>query len=178
MNDSRGHHDELCKRTIATVVTAGDAEYLSAVAQVHVTAPTVAAFAAIHSGIESDAVAFREAIYAGADFGNCPRGFVTHHQRRYAPSGRAVITVNVAAANSTRRHTDQNFVAIGRWNRQVGDLELAVLREEKSFHLSIQECVMADRSQLRPVRSRIYLTRLLADHDGHCEAGSLSFAPR
>jgi len=49
--------------------------------------------------------------------------------------------MNVAATDSTGRHAHQNFVASGLWNRNVGDFEMAVLREEKSFHLGSSEIV-------------------------------------
>jgi hypothetical protein len=49
--------------------------------------------------------------------------------------------MNVATTDSTRRHAHQKFVASWRWNGNVGDFELAVLREEKSFHLKSRETV-------------------------------------
>src|SRR5438105_12939599 len=79
MDNARGHNDKFRKSAIAAVVTAGNPEYLPPIAQVYVPAPAVAALAAIHSGIKSDAVAFGKAICARAGFGNCPGGFVTHH---------------------------------------------------------------------------------------------------
>jgi hypothetical protein len=47
--------------------------------------------------------------------------------------------MNVAATDPTRRHAHQNFVASGRWDRNVSNFEMAVLREEKSFHLKSSE---------------------------------------
>jgi hypothetical protein len=139
MDNARGHHNEFCKGTIAAVVAARDTQHLTPITEVYVTAAAVAALATIHSRIKSDTIAFGEATCARAGFGNGPRGFVTHHQWRDAPSRRAVIAMNVAATDPTRRHAHQNFVASGRWDRNVSNFEMAVLREEKSFHLKSSE---------------------------------------
>jgi hypothetical protein len=108
---------------------------VASVAKVYIATAAVIALATKNCGIKSDTVAFGEAIYISTDVSNGAGSFVTHYQRRDAPSRRAVITMNIATTDSACRHAHQYFVASGRWNGNVGDFELAVLRKEKSFHL-------------------------------------------
>jgi hypothetical protein len=69
----------------------------------------------------------------GTNFYNDTRGFVTHNDRRNAAAGAAVIAVNVASANSTGLHLNENIVASQLWLEHVLQLEISNIFKEESF---------------------------------------------
>lgn len=106
MQDARGHGDEFGEGSGAAVVAAGDAQDLATVAEVHVTAETARASAAVDRGIEGDAIARSETAYGGTDGGDNAGSFVAHDQRGDTAAGAAVVAVNVAAANAAGGDAD------------------------------------------------------------------------
>src|SRR6266566_3521801 len=129
IDNSRWDHHEFRESSCATVVPARDAENLSTIAKVHVAANAVTAFPAIDGRVKCDAIALRHALYIRANSSDCSGCLVPHDDRWDAASGRAVVTMNVAAADSTRSYANQNFAWTGLRARKLGDFQLAILRK-------------------------------------------------
>src|SRR4029077_8319088 len=81
MNNAGRNRHKLreCSRT--TVITAGDAQNLSTVAEIDLAAQTVRALPAIHGRVEGNAIAFREAADALADPGDNACCLMSHDDR-------------------------------------------------------------------------------------------------
>ena len=122
---------------IAAIITARDAKNLAAIAEVYVAAFAVRAFAAINRGIERDAIADGETVHRRTNGGNYPGCFVAHDDGRNAAAGRAVITVNVTAADAARRDADEHFVRRRRRRGKIGEFEILVAGKEKCFHVCV-----------------------------------------
>ena len=58
-----------------------------------------------------------------------------------SPIPLAIVTVDIATADAARGDANKNFPRVGLRNGQVGDLQLAILRKKKSFHVG---CKMND----------------------------------
>jgi len=127
MSDSRWDCDKLSEGPGTPVVPARNAKDLPTVAEVHLSAQTAGASATINRGIKSDAVAGSKITYICTDsFHNAGR-FVPHDNRWNAASGRAVIAVNIAAADSAGRHANEELVGAERWDRKIGEFKMSVL---------------------------------------------------
>ncbi len=90
-------------------------------------AKTVVALAAKDRGIESHRVTWGQSDHSAADTCHLPCGFVSHDNRRYAATGRSVISVDVTAANATGRDLDEDLIGGRFWNREIHNLEMAIL---------------------------------------------------
>ncbi len=134
MKDARGNRDEFCEGSGAAVVAAGDAEDLAVIAKIHVTAKTIGAGAAVYGGVESDPIAGSETLYSGADGGDDTGGFVSHDDGGNPATGRAIVAVDVTAADAAGGDADEDFVVGGGGHREVGELEIFVGGEEECFH--------------------------------------------
>jgi len=134
MNDAGGNDDILGKCAGAAVVAAGNAEDLAMIAEIYVAAKAVLASAAIDGGVEGDAVAFGESGDVLACGGDAPGGFVAHYDGGNAAAGGAVVAVDIAAADAARGDLDQDFIGQWRGLGEIGDFQVLVFGEEKSFH--------------------------------------------
>src|SRR6266576_598023 len=103
MNNAGRHRHKLgeCSRT--TVITTGDAQNFSTVAEIDFPAQTVLALPAIHSRDKSDAIAFREAGDALADPGDNARCLMSHDDWWNPASRCSVVVVHIASANPAGR---------------------------------------------------------------------------
>ena len=90
---------------------------------------------AIYRRIEGDAVARRNGTYLRAHRRYDARGLVPHDDRRNPPAGRAVVAVNIAAADAARRHLDQYIVRPACGNGNIFHCELLVVRQGQCIHL-------------------------------------------
>src|SRR5438477_12382376 len=81
MNDAGRHRHKLSECSRTTVITTGDAQNFSTVAEIDFPAQTVLALPAIHGRVKSDAIAFREAGDALADPGDNARCLMSHDDR-------------------------------------------------------------------------------------------------
>src|SRR5262249_26468323 len=112
--------------------------------------------AAVYGRIERDAIALGELRNARAECGDDARRFVAHHDGRNAATGGAIVAVNVTAANATSRDANQHLSWAGLRNRQVGDLQLAVLGKEQCFHVRQQtESKKRDYSSAQRERAKV-----------------------
>jgi len=134
VKDARGDGHEFGEGSGTTVVTAGDAEDLAVVAKIYITTEAVGTGAAVDGGVESDAIAWGEFFYVGADGFDDAGGFVSHDERRDAAAGGAVVAVDIAAADAAGGYADEDFVGRGSRDGKVGEFEIFVGGEEKSFH--------------------------------------------
>ncbi len=134
VDDAGGDDDELGEGTGTAIIGAGNAEDLTAVAEIDFAAQAVAAGAAIDGGIEGDAIAFGETGDAEADRGDVSGGFVTHDDRRNAAPRRAIVAVDIAAADAASGHAHENFAGSGRGNGRIDQFEMTVLGEKQSLH--------------------------------------------
>lgn len=128
------HGDIFGEGAGATVITARYPEDLAVLAKIDFAAETVGAHTTRYGGIERDAIVHGKIRYIAAERGNGSGRFMSHHNRRNAAAGRTVITVNIAAADSASGHAHQNFVRCRRWHWAIGDFQMIVSREQKSFH--------------------------------------------
>src|SRR5215831_3640571 len=126
MSDPPGDRDKLGERTGATIVSARNTENLAAIAEVHLSACTTGTRSTINSGVKCDAVARPESMYVLAGSFYYSSGFMSHNERRNTPSGGSIVAVNVAAADSTGRHANEQFVGAHGWNRNIGDLKVSI----------------------------------------------------
>ena len=108
------HGDELGERAVLAIVGAGDAEHAAVGAQVHLAAAAGVALAAGDRGVERDAVADLHAIDGRADFRDDAGRFVAHDDRRNAAAARAVVAVDVAAADAAGGDADEHVVRADR----------------------------------------------------------------
>jgi hypothetical protein len=104
------------------------------VTEIHVSPAAVVARAAKDSRVKGDPFAFRESAHSSTERGNCSRSFVTHNNRRNAPTRRAIIAVNVTAADAARGHAYYHFAVARLGVRNMGNFQMLVFREQKSFH--------------------------------------------
>ena len=119
-------------------------------------AGAIRALATIDSRIEGHAITLGKAAPAGADPGDCSRGFMPHHEGRNAASGGSVIAVDVTAADAAGCHPDQYFARTWFRHRHIRQFELAVLREQECFHFGDFTC--ADGGVTIPLPSRMVMT--------------------
>ena len=59
---------------------------------------------------------------------------MTHDERRNAAARRAIVAVNVAAADAAGSYANKNLVDGRSGNRYIGDFQISIAREEKCFH--------------------------------------------
>src|ERR1700676_3386383 len=135
MHDARGDDDKLGERAGAAVIATGDAQDLAVVAKIHIAAETVRTGATVDGGVESDAVALGETRDVAADGGDATGSFVAHHNRRDATAGGAIVAVDVAAADAAGRYLNQDLVRKRSRLGEIGDFQVVVFRQQKSFHL-------------------------------------------
>jgi len=126
VSDSRWNCYKLGEGAGAAVISTRNAEHLAAIAEVHLPSETAGAFSAINRRIESDAVARLKIAHLFADSFNNSGSLVAHHDGRNTAPGRAVITVNIAAADSTGGYANEKFVKAESWDRNISDLKVPV----------------------------------------------------
>jgi len=134
IDDTRGNDDEFCEGARATIVATRDTEDLTVVAKIYLSTAAKGTGAAENSGIEGDSITFRKIRYALAEGSDDSRGFMAHDNGRNAASGGAIVAVNVAATDATSGDANENFARTGLWLGKIGEFELMVLLEKKSFH--------------------------------------------
>ena len=82
-------------------------------------------------GEKRDAVAPAEVLDAGADLLDDARRLVAHHERRNAAAARAVVAMDVAAADAARAHAHQDVIRMNLRHRHVRDRQLAVFSQQQ-----------------------------------------------
>src|SRR6185312_1263034 len=102
-------------------------DHFAFIAKVDLPATAVETLPAKYRRVERDPVASAKAGHPTANFFHDTGGFVSHHNRRKPPPCAAVVTVNVASADATRRHTDQQFGFSHLWFGLFRNLELFVV---------------------------------------------------
>ena len=109
VDDVGGDGDVFGEGPGAAIFAAGDAGDLAVLAEINFAAETEFALTAVDSGIEGDAVAWRQ----GNDFGphgsDSAGGFMSHNNGRNAAAGRAVISVDIASADATRCYLNEDL---------------------------------------------------------------------
>ncbi len=128
------HNYEIGEGSGAAELGSRHAENFAMTAKINKSFAAVFALAAVNGGVESDAVAFLEVAYGGADGFDAAGGFVAHDKRRNAAAGTAVVTMDVAAADAAGFDADKDFVWGWLRNGEVGHFQLAVFGEQQSFH--------------------------------------------
>ena len=99
---------------VLPVVFTGDPQHAAVVAEVDLAAAAKGASPAVDRGVEGDAVAGFPGGDARPNGGDFARGFVAHDDGRAAASGAAIHAVDVAAADATGLHGDEDFARTGR----------------------------------------------------------------
>lgn len=61
---------------------------------------------------------------------------MSHDERRNAPSSAAVVTVDVAPADTTGIDLDQNIVRTDLWLRYITQLQITRFLKDKCLHIS------------------------------------------
>ena len=135
IGDALRHHDILRKGAGAAKVSAGNPDHLPVIAQVNLALETKLALPAVHGGIERHPIAGLEFAHPGAYRGYNPCRFMPHNNRWNTPAGGAIVPVHITAADATCGHTHQDLFRSGHRCRQIGDVELVVLRKKQSFHI-------------------------------------------
>jgi len=59
---------------------------------------------------------------------------VPHDDGWNSPAGGSVVAVDIASADATRSHLNQDVVGTAPWNWQILDCELPVLGQDQSIH--------------------------------------------
>src|SRR5579859_366245 len=126
IKDTRRNGDILRKSSGAAVFGAGYPQDLTVVTKIDIAAAAILASAAEDGRVESNPIAHGEARHAVTKRGNSSGGFVAHDNRRNAPSGRAIVAVDVAATDAAGRHADKHFTAGRSWIRQIGNFQMLV----------------------------------------------------
>jgi len=127
MSDSGRDSYKLSERPGTPIVSARNAKDLAAIAEVHLSAQTAGTSATINRGIKSDAVARAKITYVFTDSFHNPGRFVPHDDGWNATPGRAVVAVNIAAADSTRGYPNEELVGAKSWDRKIGEFKMSVL---------------------------------------------------
>jgi hypothetical protein len=126
ISDSGRDCDELGERARAPVISARYAENLAAVAKVHLSAQTAGTSATINRGIERDAVARLKVTHVFAYVFDDSGCFVPHDDGWNTATGRTVVAVNIATADSTGGYTNEKFVGAESWDRKIGEFKMSV----------------------------------------------------
>jgi hypothetical protein len=126
MSDSGRDSDELSEGPGTPVVSARNAKDLAAIAKVHLSAQTTRTSSAVNRGVKSDTVARSKITYIVTHAFHNPGRFVPHDNGWNAASGRAVIAVNITAADSTGRYPNEKFIRASIWDWDIGDFETSV----------------------------------------------------
>jgi len=128
ISNSRRDCHELGEGAGATVIPARNPKNLAAITEVHLSAETTGTSAAINRGIKSDAIAWLEGAYVFAHRIDDSSGFVPHDDWRNAAPGRAVVAVNIAAADSAGGYANQQLVSADSGYGNVRDLKMTIFR--------------------------------------------------
>lgn len=80
---------------------------------------------------------------AGGD--NGARSFMSHDERGNAAPRRAIVPMDITAADAAGTHLDQDFVSDGDWSGGIDDAELLVFGEKERFHAG---AILKDPDQL------------------------------
>jgi len=137
INNSLRNDDILGESSSAAIVRAGNAQDLSAVAEIDFSAGAIRTSTARNCGIKRNAIAFGPAAYLQADGSDSPGSFVAHHDGRNAPAGSAVIAVHVAATNTAGRHFDQEFARSWSWRGKIGNFKMPIFGKKHRFHRNV-----------------------------------------
>jgi hypothetical protein len=136
INDVLGDGDVFGEGAVATVVAAGDAEYLAAVAEINIACGAECTLAAGYGGVEGDSVADVEGANVSADLCHNASGLMPHDERRYAAACAAIITVHIASAYSAGLDLDQHVLETNFRLGYFPDLKISNVLEHKSLHVS------------------------------------------
>lgn len=134
MEDAGGDGDEFGEGTMSAVVAAGHAEHLAVIAEIHVTALTLDAVATENRGIKSHAIARRKALHLGADTRDDPGGLMAHHQRRNAPTRRAIEAMDIRSADAAGADLNEDVLRTADRIGHVDVGHLLIFGEEQGFH--------------------------------------------
>ena len=129
------------------------AEDLAVLAKIDFAAETVGAHATRYRGVERDATLMEKFVPSLP----ARQWFQRLHvpsQSADAAAGRTVVTVDIAAADSASSHAHQNFARRRRWHGAIGDFQMIVSREQKSFHGLVAHCRRTVRSPDWPLGCR------------------------
>jgi hypothetical protein len=159
VNNPGRHRHVFREGAVTPILAGGHAEHRAVVAQVDPPAPAEVAGAARHRRIERHSIARLEASDAGADPFDHAGGLVPHHQWRDAPSGRAVVPVDVAAADAARPHPHQHLAVADVGHRHVDDRQFLVLGEEQRSHRERGGASDQQPCSIRCIRVRLLLAR-------------------
>src|SRR5580700_2992573 len=136
MNNARRHRHELRECSRATVITAGNAQNFSTVAEINLSTQTVRTLPAIHRRVNGDAIAFREAADAFADPGDNARSLMSHDDWGNPAARRSVVAVYIAAADSAGRHSHHDFSSLRLRRSYLREFQSAIFRKQQSFHFA------------------------------------------
>ena len=120
-----GNRNVLGKCAVAAIVAAGDAEHLPVVAEVDIALAAEEAFTAGDGGIERDAIAGAKRMNLRSDLGHDTGGLMTHNERRNAASGRAIIAMNIASADTAGFDVDEHILGTDYGLRDVSHVKIA-----------------------------------------------------
>lgn len=120
MDDACWDHDKLGKRSSATVVTTRNAQDLTVIAQIDISAEAGITFATIYRRVKRNPITFRQGGHVFAGSCDSSRRFVSHHDRRNAASRGAIVAVDIAAADSASCNANQNLISSGLRNSEIG----------------------------------------------------------
>jgi hypothetical protein len=126
IRDSRRDRHEFGEGAGTAVVPARDTENLAVVTEVHLAAEAARTGSAINGGIKSDAIAWMKVVNVFAYGFHDSSGFVTHDDRRNAAPGRAVVAMNIAAADSTGGYANEELVGTDSGNRNIRDFKVVI----------------------------------------------------
>jgi len=128
VSDSGWDRNKLGECAGSPIVSARNAEDLAAVAEIHLSAHATRTRAAVNRGVKRDAVARLKVGHVSANVFYDSSGFMAHHDRWDAAPGRAVVAVNIAAADSAGGYANQQLVSADSRYRNVRDLKMTIFR--------------------------------------------------
>ena len=127
IDDPRRDRDVLSEGAVTPVIATRNTQHLAAIAKVHLSLATKPAAPAVDRRIKGHAFTGLQPLYLISQSFNSPCGFMAHDERRDAPAGAAVISVNVAPADAACPDPYQNVARPDLGLRHLDHLEFQVI---------------------------------------------------
>jgi hypothetical protein len=137
MNNATRNHNVLCEGTVPLEIRRSYSYHLTVLTEVTLSQTAKRALAAIDGRVKRNWLAFfevpnfrsRRRYYSGC--------LVAHDERRNTPAGRAIVSVNVAATDSTSFYLHEHIIRARPWHWHIHHFQAAVLGEQQSLHAAM-----------------------------------------
>ena len=127
IHDARRHNHEFCKSSRSTIIPAGNAQDLAVIAQIYFTSATGSTLPTRDRRVKCNAVPLRQTFHVVSEGHNCSRRLMAHNDGWNAPPGRAIVAVNIAAADTAGRDAHKNFTRTRLRHREIRKFKMTVL---------------------------------------------------